>query len=78
MSLTSAIYRMAPSEGYVSKDEGERRLKAKIRRLVAEHGQERVLERIRRWPCGSKGDELLKAWLVLTVYATEARRAGSF
>ena len=76
MALTSAIYRMAPSEGYVSPDEAERRLKAKVRRLVDQYGQDEVLRRIRTWPT-TKENEARKAWLVLTVYASERRRAGT-
>ena len=77
MALVSSVYGLAPSEGYVSKDEAERRLKAKVRRLVEAHGQEEVLRRIRSWPV-AKDDEAMKAWLVLTVYATERRAATSW
>ena len=77
MPLTSAIYRMAPSDSYISKDEAELRLRAKVRRLVEEHGQAEVLRRIRAWPEAGREVEERKAWLVLTVYAAERRRAGS-
>ena len=77
MALVSYLYAMAPPDAYVSSDETERRLKAKIRRLVEQYGQAEVLRRIRAWPAPSREVEERKAWLVLTAYAVERRRAGS-
>ena len=77
MALVSMLYRMTPSDGYITKDEAELRLRAKIRRLVEQHGQAEVLRRIRAWPAAGREVEERKAWLVLTVYAAERRRAGS-
>ena len=77
MALISALYRMAPSDSYISSDEAERRLKVKVRRLVEQYGETEVLRRIRAWPAAGREVEERKAWLVLTVYAAERRRAGS-
>ena len=77
MPLTSSIYRMAPSDSYITKDEAELRLRAKVRRLVEQHGQAEVLRRIRSWPAEGREVEERKAWLVLTVYAAERRGAGT-
>ena len=77
MALVSNLYSMAPVDGYISREEAERRLKAKVRRLVEQHGQAEVLRRIRAWPAAAREVEERKAWLVLTVYAAERRRAGS-
>ena len=77
MALVSALYRMAPSDSYISSDEAELRLKAKLRRLVEQYGQAEVLRRIRAWPTAGREVEERKASLVLTVYAAERRRAGS-
>ena len=77
MALISALYAMAPSDQYISREEAELRLKAKVRRLVEQHWQAEVLRRIRGWPAPAREVEERKAWLVLTVYAAERRRAGS-
>ena len=45
MALVSMLYRMTPSDGYITKDEAELRLRAKIRRLVEQHGQDITLKR---------------------------------
>ena len=76
MALVSSIYGLAPSDEYFTREEEERRLKAKCRRLVEQYGQAEVLRRIRAWPV-RREDEALKAWVVLAVYAVESRRGGT-
>lgn len=74
-TLVSSLYRWIPPEGF-NRDEADRRLKVKLRRLITEFGEEAVVNKIRNANV-SKDMELMKAWLVLTTYASAvtARRA---
>lgn len=76
----SGIYRMAPPADYRTKAQEEEALKRALRRLIAAHGLDVVVDRIRRHPAGTQGDDERKAWLVLSAYAAERRgnRSGSF
>lgn len=72
--MVSSIYRLSPPEhGYASKEEQERRLKLKVRRLVAEWGVETVVRMIRKHEVHTPEDENRKAWLVLTAYAEDVK-----
>lgn len=78
MALVSGLYRLAVADGWVNKEETERRVKVAVRRLVGIHGKERVVDRIRAFPVVSKDDEVRKAWLVLEAWAAPERsRAGT-
>ena len=66
--FVSGLYRLAPSDAWPSREEGERRLRVKMRRLVTEGGVEGVVDRIRASRLGTEAD---RAWLVLTAYAED-------
>lgn len=76
MALVSSIYRLAPQEGYFTRAEEERRLKAKCRRLVEQYGETEVLRRIRTYPV-RREDDYLRAWIVLTVCEVSGGRGGT-
>ena len=72
MGLVSSIYRLAPPAGYLSKDEAERRLRIRMRRLVSRYGEAEVVRRLRLAEV-PQAMELARAWMVLTAMA-EGRR----
>lgn len=75
--LVSSLYRLVPSDSAMSREESERRLKVKLRRLVAQYGESDVIKRIRMYPV-SKNLEATKAWVLLTAFALPTRhREGS-
>lgn len=76
MALVSSIYRLAPSDGYLSSEEERRRLKIRLHRLIAEFGREHVLQRIRTWPV-NRESEMVKNWLVVTVEEFVIHRSGT-
>lgn len=77
--LVSSIYRLGPSDdGYMTDWEKERRLKVMVQRLVSQHGQAPVVERVRAGRIG-KDQEAMRGWIVLTAQAAaERQRSGSF
>jgi hypothetical protein len=78
MGLVSALYRQVASDGYVSKEESERRLKLAIRRLVNQYGKDEVVRRIRAYAVTNEQDETRKAWLVLEAWSVPDRhRSGT-
>jgi hypothetical protein len=64
MALVSALYRLAPSEGAISKEEAARRLKLILHRLVTQHGAEEVRRRVRTAVLESH-EEATRAWILL-------------
>ena len=70
--LVSPLYRLAPSESSISREESERRLKVKLQRLVAQYGEIDVLQRIRAYPV-PKDLEATKAWVLLCAFALPTR-----
>jgi hypothetical protein len=61
MALVSALYRLAPSNGYSSPVEDQKRIERAIARLVRQYGGTEVRRRIRE----SSGPDDLKARLIL-------------
>jgi hypothetical protein len=76
MALVSSVYRLAPSDGYLSNEEERRRLKVRINRLITEYGRENVLQRIRAWPA-NRESEMVKNWLVVAVEEYVIHRSGT-
>jgi hypothetical protein len=76
MGEISSIYRLAPPEGYVSKDASETRLRLRMRRLVNQFGQDEVIRRLRMAHVDAD-QEILRAWLVLSAMSVRAGQASS-
>ena len=76
MGLVSSIYRMAPSDTWLSAAESKDRLGRILQRLVNTHGEAEVLRRVRVAPV-SQADAALKPWIMLTVFGMDRQRQGS-
>lgn len=71
--LVSSLYWQAPSDDFPDREEGERRLKMKMQRLVTEFGEEEVVRRLRAAVIPND-QEYMRAWMVLSAYAAAKRR----
>ena len=67
MSLVSSLYRLAPSDGAISKEEAARRLKLILQRLVRQYGEEEVRRRVRDVRLSSD-EEATRAWILLHLW----------
>jgi hypothetical protein len=67
MAMVSRLYSMATSDVFWTREERERRLRVAVQRLVAKHGQDDVLRRVRGFPvakdqAGMRETVVLAAW----------------
>lgn len=71
--MVSGMYRLEANPEYASKEETSRRIKLKLRRLVAQYGSDEVVRRLRQATVDSQS-EAMRAWLVLEAMGLEEVR----
>lgn len=73
------MYRLEANPEYASKEETARRVKVKLRRLVAQYGSDEVVRRLRSARVDDQS-ESMRAWLILEAMGLEEvrQRGGSF
>ena len=79
MALVSGLYRLEPpTERYENKQEGERRIRRALQRLVMIHGQDEVVRRITTAQVREDQREM-RQWLAMLAMVTKpGQRGGSF